>query len=338
MLSHIRLGAYRKDTNEYITPNLANKKDEYICIECNNDLILCRGKIVKPYFRHKIDKNNSCKRHNNNPGESQIHKDGKEIIKSLLISKKKFIISRKCCSCGQEDQFDIPEFTKSSRIELEYSFEHNEKRKSGDVVYLDYEEIVLIVEILNTHKTNSEDRPEPWFELDAKELIKKVNDKNLPSSLEFQCKREEKCKKCIKKDLKKIKKKAEEAERQKKELERREREKEIKFKPHEKAIIDDLELYQKTCRLFLGRLIDNLKKNIFTEFELKKGMFKESDYTRYWNAINSYIKNGDNPVFIHSGSQNEEFMKHYRLTDPMFFSQDEFPPEYYDVQIETYIN
>jgi len=82
----LSLGAINKLTGEYVYPKLANKKDNYICPECNKDLILVQGKIRTHHFRHKVDSINPC-HHYSNPTESQIHKDAKMLMKTLLERK-----------------------------------------------------------------------------------------------------------------------------------------------------------------------------------------------------------------------------------------------------------
>ena len=77
------LGAINKLTGEYIHPFFANKNDEYVCLECNRDLILCKGEIKIHHYRHKTDSAIPCN-HYSNPGEAQIHKDAKRLIKSIL--------------------------------------------------------------------------------------------------------------------------------------------------------------------------------------------------------------------------------------------------------------
>ena len=81
-------------------------------------------------------------------------------------------------------------------IKLEHRFEHNNGVKIADVGYLDEDEIVCIFEIYNTHKTRSEDRPEPWFEIDAVTLINIANENKNPV-LEIPCIRCENCPECI---------------------------------------------------------------------------------------------------------------------------------------------
>jgi uncharacterized protein YkuJ len=194
-MTHVlSLGAINKKTREYIYPKIANKKDEYVCPDCNKDLILCQGEIIRPYFRHKVDSVNPCN-HYSNPTETQIHKDGKMVIKSLLERKTPISFVRNCCSCKKNEEYKIPEMTESSKIELEYRFEYN-GTKIADVAYIDNDDILCIFEICNTHKTCSENRPEPWFEIDAETLIKLAND-NSTSHIKISCIRCEKCEKCL---------------------------------------------------------------------------------------------------------------------------------------------
>ncbi len=190
----LSLGAINKLTGEYVYPKIANKKDEYICCECNNDLILCQGKIKIHHFRHKVDHINPCN-HYSNPTETQIHKDAKILLKTLLDKKISIEFIRNCVCCKKNEIFEIPIIDESSSINLEYRFEYN-GLKIADVAYINNNDIVCIFEICNTHKTLNENRPEPWFEIDAKTLIKLVNDNDL-SKIQIPCIRCEKCDKCI---------------------------------------------------------------------------------------------------------------------------------------------
>ena len=86
----LSLGAINKNTGEYIYPKIANKKDKYICPECDKELILCQGNIKVHHFRHKADNINPC-HHYSNPTEAQIHKDAKILLKNLYISNVKVL-------------------------------------------------------------------------------------------------------------------------------------------------------------------------------------------------------------------------------------------------------
>ena len=199
-MTHIlSLGAVNKQTGEYVYPKIANKKDEYVCPDCNNDLILCQGKIVRPYFKHKVERINPC-HHYSNPTETQIHKDGKMLLKTVLERKIPISFARNCTCCKKNEEFEIPEISETSNIQLEYRFEYN-GLKIADIAYIDNSELLCIFEICNTHKTSSENRPEPWFEVDAETLIKIANNKDL-TSLHIPCIRRENCDDCIKKEQK----------------------------------------------------------------------------------------------------------------------------------------
>lgn len=205
-MTHIlSLGAINKQTGEYVYPKIANKKDEYVCPDCNKDLILCQGEIIRPYFRHKVDSVNPC-HHYSNPTETQIHKDGKNVMKSLLERKIPMSFVRNCCSCKKNEEHEIPEMTEESKIELEYRFEYS-GTKIADVAYIDNDDILCIFEICNTHKTCSENRPEPWFEIDANSLLTLVNTNTNNEPLIINCIRCEKCEECIEKEKIQIKKK-----------------------------------------------------------------------------------------------------------------------------------
>lgn len=199
----LSLGAINKVTYNYVYPKIANKKDKYKCPDCNKDVILCQGEIRAHYFRHKTDSINPCYRYSN-PTETQIHKDAKSLLKNILERKNQISFIRNCCCCKKEEEYEIPEITETSEIYLEYRFDFN-GQKQADVVYLDNKEILCLFEICNTHKTSSENRPEPWFEINAETLIKIVND-NYLSSIQIPCIRLEKCDECIEKE-KKIKEK-----------------------------------------------------------------------------------------------------------------------------------
>jgi hypothetical protein len=193
----ISLGAINKLTCEYVYPKIANKKDNYICPECNKDLILCQGEIRVHHFRHKVDSINPCN-HYSNPTETQIHKDAKILLKNLLERKFQISFIRNCCCCKKNEEFEIPEIGETSVIKIEYRFEYN-GIKIADVAYIDDGELLCIFEICNTHKTCSENRPEPWFEINAETLIKIANDNTL-TTLQLPCIRCEKCEDCVEKE------------------------------------------------------------------------------------------------------------------------------------------
>jgi len=194
-MTHIlSLGAINKLTGEYVYPKIANKKDEYICPECNKDLILVKGEIRVHHFRHKVDTKTPCN-HYNKPTETQIHKDAKILLKTLLERKIPISFIRKCCECASDSIWKLPEIKDNSFIKLEHRFEFN-GQKIADVAWLNDDKLYCIFEICNTHKTRNENRPEPWFEIDAETLITNANDDSL-TLLEVSCiRRQIICGKC----------------------------------------------------------------------------------------------------------------------------------------------
>ena len=189
----LSLGAINKLTGEYVYPKIANKRDEYICPECNKDLILVQGEVRVHHFRHKVDSNH-C-HHYSNPTESQLHKDAKMLMKTLLENKTHIQFVRECVSCKKSTEITLPEITEGSIITLEHRFHYEDELKIADVAHTINGEIKGIYEICNTHKTCSEDRPEPWVEIDANSLLTLVNTNNEP--LIIYCIRCEKCEKCV---------------------------------------------------------------------------------------------------------------------------------------------
>ena len=200
----LSLGAINKLSGEYVYPKIANKKDEYICPECNKDLILVKGEIRVHHFRHKVDSINPC-HHYSKPTESQIHKDAKMLMKTLLENKTHIQFVRECVSCKKSCEINLPEITEGSTIILEHRFNYDNELRIADVAHTLNGEIKGIYEICHTHKTCSENRPEPWVEIDANSLLTLVNTNNEP--LIINCVRCEKCEECIEKDKIQLKKK-----------------------------------------------------------------------------------------------------------------------------------
>lgn len=186
-------GAINKQTLQYVLPDKGTKSHKYICPDCNKDLILCKGKIRKAYFRHKVDKKDPCTYYTN-PSETQIHKDAKLRLKELIKSKN-LKLNRYCCKCKKTKQHCMPEICDKSEICIEHKFEYNEGNKFADVAFLKDGKLIQIYEICQTHKTKEKDRPEPWFEFNAGNIIELS--KKEDNELEINCIRDKYCDECI---------------------------------------------------------------------------------------------------------------------------------------------
>lgn len=170
--SHI-LHAIHKISKAVIFPNKANKcdKDNFICAECNCNVVLHKGQIRRPYFAHKP--NSGCNYYTPHSNEDPVHKQAKWLIKHAIEQNTSICIQSSCsnnCGTTSEDQLAL---NSDESVFLEHRFEHNGAEKVADVACVRNTDrkIQYIVEICHTHKTSDEDRPEPWFELDATETI-----------------------------------------------------------------------------------------------------------------------------------------------------------------------
>ena len=104
-MSHIlSLGAINKITGEYVYPRIANKNDTYGCPYCDKDVFPRQGKRNRWHFAHK-NSDNPCNYYNH-PGESQIHKDAKMLMKMLLENKIPVSFIRACICCKEHEEFE----------------------------------------------------------------------------------------------------------------------------------------------------------------------------------------------------------------------------------------
>jgi hypothetical protein len=175
----ISLGAINKETNQYEYPSVASKEKRlYKCPDCDEDLILRRGKKLAPHFAHFAKKVERPCYYYHKPSESQIHKDAKQLLKTLLERKVFITIVRRCQECDMmiaSDSYPDDE-TDEFTVYTEYKFEHNKSIKSADVALIyNKKSSSIIFEIYQTHRTAEKDRPEPWYEINAKDLIIQAN-------------------------------------------------------------------------------------------------------------------------------------------------------------------
>lgn len=206
------MGAINKTTNKYEYPKIANKINKYKCPFCEKDVIFRNGKIKQPHFAH-YKSENPCSYYEK-PNETQIHKDAKLLMKTLLDNKRCINIYRKCYYCNSEESdsddsfiiydneeieyflnIKIDEYN-DTQANIEYKFNYNNSKKSSDVALLKNNELKYIFEICYKNKTKEENRPEPWFEIKAETLINETNtgeNVNEEGEIEIECIRDYKC-------------------------------------------------------------------------------------------------------------------------------------------------
>jgi competence CoiA-like predicted nuclease len=93
MSNHFSMGAINKTTTKYEYPKIANKINKYKCPFCEKDVIFRNGKIKQPHFAH-YKSDNPCSYYEK-PNETQIHKDAKLLMKTLLDNKNKILLKKK---------------------------------------------------------------------------------------------------------------------------------------------------------------------------------------------------------------------------------------------------
>jgi hypothetical protein len=187
-------GAINKETNKYESLYYANKNNTYKCPSCNKDIILKDGPIRERYFSH-LKSDNPCVYYNN-PCESQIHKNSKLFLKSLIEKETDIKITKKCNKCNTIDLIDLPKINNDFEVIIEYPFIYNGKQKYADLCILNKNtNKMIILEIFHTHQTDENDRPEPWYEIKTDELFDAIND--IESHLKINCNRSFICNKCI---------------------------------------------------------------------------------------------------------------------------------------------
>jgi hypothetical protein len=226
MASHFFMGAINKHSNVYEYPSKASKANKYICPDCKRDVVLRKGSVRIHHFAH-LRSEDPCTYYTS-PGETQIHKDAKMALKTILENNIKINCSKKCNICTYIEHISIEKPQTSYDVQMEYRFIYNDSIKIADIALLHDNNINLIFEICHKHKTNTYDRPEPWFEIIALELLETINNNDiLNNPLLLNCIRNYKCKFCIERERKQDEERLKQIE-QRNQKEREEKEERIK--------------------------------------------------------------------------------------------------------------
>jgi hypothetical protein len=230
-MSHILMGAIDKLTDSYCYPGIAEKTHKYICPECKKDVILRKGNIRIHHFAH-YKSDNPCVYYEH-PTESQIHKDAKMAFKNILDQGKNISFLRECNCCMNKHRFTIPKTNENTIIQIEHAFILNDSHKKADIAYLEGGAMKYIFEICYKHKTNEDNRPEPWFEINAEVLLHEINtEKFSNNNIQIDCIRYTNCDYC------KIRESEEKEKQRLREIEEKEKQrlKEIQEKEHQELI------------------------------------------------------------------------------------------------------
>ncbi len=193
-------GAINAKTKIYELAFNAKKINSYVCPECNNKVILKQGNIRVHHFAHSNEEI-KCEYYLK-PSESQIHKEAKLILKHLLENNFLVKFKRTCKNGCCTKKLKISHPNETTQVKLEYKFPFNGSNKVADLACVENnDEIWCICEIFVTHKTEELNRPEPWFEVDGKQLLQ-VNLEN--KIVKLNCLRLLECKNKYKNDLQQL--------------------------------------------------------------------------------------------------------------------------------------
>ena len=185
-------GAINTATGLFESPLIAKKSNSYKCPQCNRNVFPKQGKVLKWHFAHKPS-SEPCDFYDRT-GESEEHKYAKMLVENHFNNYKQLHIKREYACCKKRSH-TVLQRTASRVIKQEHSFYYNTKRRSADIAILENETtIVAILEIYQTHKTAEADRPEPWFELKALDVIGWIHTHD--SIQELECMRTNDCMDC----------------------------------------------------------------------------------------------------------------------------------------------
>ena len=299
MSKHLSMGAVDTETGNHIYPAVGQKGRNYKCPECEKPVIFKHGTIKAKHFAHKA--NSNCTFYEN-PGETIIHREAKKQIAALLNNRGDLTFERKCLTCPQMKEYKLSElYTETSQGKEEHRFDYNNSKCSADVALVDNDNILLIVEILHTHKTDEEKRPEPWVEVNAKDVINQINETG--SITHINCMRQRTiCESCVKKAL----------EREQKALEREQKEKEIKEeyqkiqrKIQKEREADDLEKINKSKLAYIAhqkliklRQVEREAENL--DRKLKYEAERANEQNCFFEALAEIRKKEEEDLMAHN--------------------------------------
>lgn len=176
-----QLGALQLDNNEYVLPYKAEKNKNYKCAGCQQKVVFKKGNIRKCYFSHYYSQTNNCSYYEH-PNESELHKESKYKLASWLKENKPIEFVWSCCktrydgnNCGaMEDGMEHKiKYEENDKILIEYRDVNN--KYIADVAVINNNKLKYIFEIKHTHSTITNVRPEPWFEINAKDVFEEEN-------------------------------------------------------------------------------------------------------------------------------------------------------------------
>ena len=164
----MEVGAIDNLTNAYTLPSNAVKDRSYKCPDCNQKVIPRKGNIRKHHFAHL---NLSKCQYFEHPNESQQHKDAKFKLAERLKSKFKILINNSCPKCTSSSVLDNYEYKYDDKDDVIIEYRDPNNRYVADIAVLNGGKVKSIFEIMHTHKTTTNVRPEPWYEINTEDIF-----------------------------------------------------------------------------------------------------------------------------------------------------------------------
>ncbi len=166
--------AYDETLKEYVSPGKAEKGHTFSCVDCKQKVIFRKGTVRVPHFAH-YSPTNTCT-YFEHPSESQQHKDAKVKLAEWLRDRKIEFINWSCkvkkgsYLCNNLDNCcDEIEHKEGDTVQLEYRDPGG--KYVADVAILNNNTVRYIFEVLHTHRTITECRPEPWYEISTEDIL-----------------------------------------------------------------------------------------------------------------------------------------------------------------------
>jgi hypothetical protein len=179
---------------------VAFKERKYYCPDCpadDNEVIFCaeNSLVVTPYFRHNFkNKTNPCRRYTK-PSAKTIHDEAIKVLKIMLEDRTSTIVINQKCKlygneCGFMTENEMPQLTIHDEIVIEAQFRlrtgtDGEVSRKADIGWFRSGKLFKIFEVRYSHATDECDRPDPWYEIEAEDILK--CEKNTEGEYVFNC-------------------------------------------------------------------------------------------------------------------------------------------------------
>lgn len=193
------------DVNYLETTKVYDYMNRYLCPDCENGVVACRGSINRWHFKHAIlttckllDKPISVTKGDGSTiSESKDHYTSKVRISNFLRGGGT-IHSFQRCNCDTSSPLVYIKLEKDQSIHMEYTVDNG----IADLVIVHTEvrgftatcTPVFIIEVLHTHKTLK--RNIDWAEFDTRDILEAFKNVEV-NTIAIRDKREYRCTKCI---------------------------------------------------------------------------------------------------------------------------------------------